>query len=330
MTLQRRRAFMTLIPAALTLPWPGAHAAGYPDKPIRIIITTTAGGQADVVARALALKLSEKLGVACVVEAKPGANGIIATDFVAKSPADGYTLLMATGSHAINPAVYAKLPFNPARDFAAVAQVLPPGPLVLLAHPGVAAKTVPELLALARAKPGELTYGSAGIGNTTHLGGEMLQQLGGIKLTHVPYKGMSQAVNDLLAGHVQLMFNPWPVVEAAVKDGKLKVLAQTGTTRMAQLPHLPTLAEAGVKGFELSGWYVLLAPAGTSADVVAKLNAATIEALAHADTQARLAGLGGGAAAPMKPAEVAAFIATDTARMVGVAKAAGIALDTPN
>ena len=323
---RRRLVFAGLGLAA----WPAVRAAGFPDKPIRILITTTAGGQADVVARALAAKLADKLGVACVVEAKPGANGIIATDLVAKAPADGHTLLMATGSHAINPAVYPKLPFNPQRDFAAVAQVVAPGPLVLLAHPALPAKTVPELLALARAKPGELTYGSAGIGNTTHLGGEMLQQLAGVKLTHVPYKGMSQAVNDLMAGHVQLMFNPWPVVEAAVKDGKLKVLAQTGATRMAALPDLPTLAESGVKGFELTGWYVLLAPAGTPPDVVARLNAATIEALAHPETRSRLASLGGGATPSLKPAEVAAFIQAETARMVSVAKAAGIALDTPN
>ena len=219
---------------------PAARAAGYPDKPIRIVITTTAEGQADVMARALAAKLTEKFVMQTLVDAKPGANGIIATDFVAKSPPDGYTLLMATGSHAINPAVYPKLPFDPKRDFAPVAQVVPPGPLVLIAHPSLAANNVAELLALARARPDTITYASAGVGNTTHLGGEMLQQLGGVKLTHVPYKGMSQAVNDVLGGQVQFMFNPWPASEAFVKEGKLKVLAQTGAARMATGTHRHT------------------------------------------------------------------------------------------
>lgn len=305
------------------------HAAGYPDKPVRIVITTTAGGQADVVARTLAAKLSEKLGAQFVVDAKPGANGIIATEHVAKATSDGYTLLMATGSHAINPAVYSRLPFDAKRDFAPIALVVPPGPLVLLAHPSVAANSVGELLALAKGRSNAFSYGSAGVGNTSHLGGEMLQQLTGIKFTHAPYKGMSQAVNDLVAGHIQLMFNPWPVVEGFVKEGKLKVLAQSGASRAPSLPNIPTLAEAGVKDFDLTGWYVLLAPAGTPTDIVSALNKAVIDAMTHADTQAKLASLGSGPPLPLKPAEVAAFVVTETSRMERVAKAASISLETP-
>ena len=319
-----------LFAAALSVLLAMSAQAAYPEKTIRIVITTTAGGQADVVARVLAVKLSEKFGSPVIVEAKPGANGIIATDLVAKSAPDGYTLLLATGSHAINPAVYAKLPFNPKRDFAAVAQVLPPGPLVLVAHPSLGVKNIEELIALARSKPSSVAYASAGVGNTTHLGGEMFQQLTGIQLTHVPYKGMSQAVTDVVSGQVPLMFNPWQSSENFVKEGKLKVLAQTGIVRMSTIPNVPTMAEAGVKGFDLTGWYVLLAPTGTPTDVVNKLNAAVFEAMNSADTKAKLASLGSTTAQAVTPAEVGAFIASETARMERVAKAAGIALETPN
>lgn len=321
-----------LLSAALltALPWatPFASAAGYPDGVVRIVVPTTAGGPADVVARTLAVELAKLLGGQVIVENRPGANGIIATDHVAKAPADGLTLLVGTGAFTINQAIYKKLPFNAAKDFTPVAMLVSPGPFVLVAHPSVPAKTVAELVAHAKTSPQPLTYGSAGIGNTTHLGGEMLEQLAGIKLQHIPYKGMSAGLNDLLAGQVSLMFNAWTSVETFVKQGKLKALAQTGVTRHPAMADLPTLAEAGVKGYELTGWIGLLARSGTPPDVVARLNAATVKALAEPEVKARLGALGTGEPPRMSPEQMGAFVRNDITLMERVAKAANLSLET--
>jgi tripartite-type tricarboxylate transporter receptor subunit TctC len=302
-----------------------AAASSYPDRPVRIVITTTAGGPADLVARTMGAKLAERLGAQFVVEAKPGANGIIATESVAKAAPDGYILLLTTGSHAINPAVYKKPPYDSVKDFEPVAQPVAPGPFVLVGHPSVGATGVAELLALGKKTP--LTYASAGIGNTSHLGGEMLEQLSGAKLNHVPYKGMSQAINDVLAGQVQLMFNAWPLVERFVQEGKLKAFAQTGPKRSPAIPGLPTLIEVGVAGYELTGWYVLLAPARTPREVIDKLNSHVVAAMAMPDVRGRLGAMAAGEPPTFKPAEVAAFIRAETQRMEKLARAAGISLD---
>ena len=325
--VRRRRMFSAALVAAM--PWlaPAAQAAGYPEGVVRIVVPTTAGGPADVVARTLAAKLAESLGAQVLVENKPGANGIIATDFVAKAPADGMTLLVGTGAFAINQAIYKKLPFNAAQDFTPVAMLVSPGPFVLVAHPSVPGKTVAELIAYAKTLPQPLTYGSGGIGNSTHLGGEMFEQLAGIKLQHIPYKGMSAGLNDLLGGQVNLMFNAWTSVERFAKDGKLKVLAQTGSTRLAAIGDVPTLAEAGVKGYELTGWIGLMARTGTPPDVVAKLNAAIVKAMAEPDVKAKLGALGNGEPPRMSPEQMGNFVRNDIKLMEQVAKAAHLSLE---
>lgn len=305
----------------------GAQSPSSPASPVRIVVATTAGGPADIVARTLGLKLGEILGTSVIVENKSGANGNIAAEFVAKSAPDGQTLLLGTGAFAINPAIYKKLNYSATRDLVPVAMALPPGPLVLVTHPSVPAKNVDELIKYANAQPSGLTYASAGIGNSTHLAGEMLSQLGSVNLRHVPYRGMSVGLNDVVAGQVQMMFNAWPSVESFVKQGKLRVLAQTGATREPALGDIPTMAEAGVKGFEVTGWMVLFARTGTPPDTVNKLNLAVQKALDMPEVRAKFAAFGRESSA-MSPAQVGSFVQAEMVRMRQVAKAAKLSLES--
>jgi tripartite-type tricarboxylate transporter receptor subunit TctC len=305
------------------------RAATWPNKPLRIVLPFPGGGTSDQVARLLADKLAAALGQPVLVESKPGANGIIASDIVARA-GDGHTLLFASAAHASNATLYPKLPYDSARDFAPVALVVAPGPMVIVAHPSLPATTVPELIAAARREPGKITYASAGIGNTLHLAGEMFSQMAGVQMLHVPYKGAAPALNDLLGGQVQLMFNSALVVAPHVKDGKLKLIAQTGLRRSASLPSaLPTVAESGLPGFEVTGWFGLFAPASMPAEAQQRLNAQVQRAMATPEAREKLALLGSPEPPMLSPAAFAGFVDVEIRRYAQVIQAARLRLDTP-
>ena len=307
---------------------PIARAVAFPDKPVRIILPFAVGGSADAVARLLANKLSERFKQPFVVEAKLGANGTIAADYVAKSAPDGYTLLLNSSAQAINPTLYTKLPFDPLRSFAPVAQVVQPGPFVIVVNAQLPIRDLREFVAYAKAKPGSISYGSAGIGNSLHLGGEMLAQAAGIELLHVPYKGAAAIVNDLVGGQIQLMFNSWLAVQSFVESGKLRAIAQTGLQRSAAMPNIPTVAESGFPGFEFTSWFGLWAPAGTPAAIVDTLNAETRWAMGQPDVLERLAPMGTGAPQPLSPAEFGRFTNAEVERYARVIRKARITLDS--
>ena len=328
MTQLTRRSTLAALLAASA---PALRAATWPSRPLKIVIPFAAGGSSDVVARLLGEKLAAALGQPVVVEPKPGANGLLATAAVARAD-DGHTLLLVGAAHAINASLYAKLPYDTARDFQPVALVASPGPLVLGLHAGVLAKTLPEWLALARRQPGSASYASAGVGNLLHLAGEMLAQQASVQLLHVPYKGAAPALNDLAGGQVQMMFNSALALAPFVKEGRVRLLAQTGPKRSPALPpDLPTVAEAaGLPGFEVSGWFGLLAPASLPADAVARLNAECVRALALPELRDKLALLGSSEAPTQSAREFGAFLAAETERYARVIQAAGLKLDTPD
>ena len=311
----------------------GARAANWPSgptRPMRIVIPFPAGGTADVTARLLADKLAAVWGQPVVVESKPGANGIIASDAVAKAVPDGHTLLLASASHASNATLYPRLPYDSARDFAPVALVAPPGPMVIAVNAALPLHSLRELVDHARQRPGALAYGSAGMGNTLHLAGEMLCQMAGIRMLHVPYKGAAPALNDLAGGQIQLMFNSALAVAPMVKDGRVRLLAQTGLVRSAALPaDLPTAHEAGLPGFEVTGWFGLLAPARTPADALRTLNAEVNRAMALPELRDKLKLLGSDEAPTLSPEAFGSFVVAETTRYARVIKAAGIQLDAP-
>ncbi|HEX7054037.1 MAG TPA: tripartite tricarboxylate transporter substrate binding protein [Burkholderiales bacterium] len=267
-----------------------AAAQTYPSKPLRIVVPLSAGA-ADTLSRTIAAKLSERWGQPVVVENKPGAGTTIGTDLVAKAPADGHTLLMATFSHAVNATFYRKLPFDPVKDFAAVTLVAS-APNILSVHPGVPAKNVGQLIALVKAQPGRLHFGSAGNGSSSHLAGELFKSLSGVDLVHVPYKGAAPAMNDLLGGRVQMTFDPLPSALSHIKAGKLRPLAVTTTTRSGVLPGVPTMSEAGVPGYELNGWSGILVHADTPKDIVRKLHAEIVSIIKAPDIATRFNALG--------------------------------------
>ena len=321
--------------AAASLAAPGfVRAADWPSRTLRIVIPFAGGGSSDIVARLLADKLAAALGQAVIVEAKPGANGILASEAVAHA-GDGHTLLLVGAAHAINANLYPKLPDNPARDFLPVALVASPGPLVLGLHAGSAAalpvNTLPELVALARRQPGTVSYASAGVGNILHLAGEMLAQQAGVQLLHVPYKGAAPALNDLAGGQVQMMFNSALALAPFVKDGRVRLLAQTGARRSPALPaDLPTVAEAlQLPGYEVSGWFGLVAPANTPADAVARLNTECRRALAQPDLREKLTLLGSSEVPTQTAAEFGRFLGAEIERYARVVQVAGLKLDAP-
>jgi len=267
-------------------------AQGYPTKTVRIMVGANAGGGTDIIARMLAEKMTDGLKGTFVVENKPGASNTIAADLTAKAPADGYTLLVATNTgQAIAPHLM-KLNFDPIKDLAPVGLIVTV-PNVLVVGPTVTATNVKELVAQMKAKPNDFKYGSSGMGSTQHIAGEGFNMAAGVKSVHVPYKGSSQAHLDLIAGNIQIMFDTTSSAMGQIKAGKFKPLALTTATRSAELPQVPTLAEAGVTGFEMSTWYALFVTAGTPADVQAKLQAELARILKLPDVQAKLKGLGG-------------------------------------
>jgi len=292
----------------------------YPDKPIKIVVGFPPGTTGDIIARMMAPKLSEGLGQPVVVENRAGAGSSIAAEGVAKSPADGYTLLMSTIANAINPSLFA-VSFDFSKDLAPIAFVAE-APGLLVAHPS-GPPTVQALITAAKANPGELTYGSSGNGTVTHLYGELFGLNTGVKLTHIPYKGSSQAVADLLAGRITLLFTPASTVVPHVKAGKLHALGVIGRQRLAALPEVPTLAEAGVPGFEAALWFGLNAPSGTPRSVIERLNKETIRVLELPEVKTQLA------AQSIEPApgsseQFGAFIQQETAKWTRVVRAAGV------
>jgi tripartite-type tricarboxylate transporter receptor subunit TctC len=302
-------------------------ASAYPTKPIRFVVPFPPGGPLDIMARGIGQKLTESWGQPVVVDNRPGAGGSLGAELVAKAPGDGYTLLMgAVSTHAINPHLYARIGYDPFKDFVPVALVAEV-PNILVVNPSVPANSVQELVALAKAKPGYLNFGSGSTGSTGHLAGELFKSLAGVDMVHIPYKGGAPAMQDLLGGQVQLMFDNLANSLPQVKAGKLRALAVTTSTRSAAMPDLPTVNEAGVKGFDLSTWFGVFVPAGTPPDIVAKLNAGIVAALDSRELTERLSAMG---AVPPKnntPASFAAFVRAENAKYAKVVKESGAKVD---
>jgi len=324
-TLARLR--LALAPALLVLLAASASAqpGAYPNKAIRLVVPFAAGGAVDTVGRSVGEKLGTQMGQPVVVDNKPGANANIGTENVARSPADGYTLLVAANGVVTNNTLYPKLGFNGLKDFAPVSR-LGYAPLVLVTAASEPYHSVRELIAAARAKPGSMSYGSAGNGSSGHLAGALLQSVGKFDALHVAYKGGSPALIDLIAGRLSFMLlNPLEVLPH-IQSGKLKALAVSGDQRAPLLPDVPTMAEAGLPNFAATVWWTLLAPAGTPADVVARLNAETRKALADPAVRERLNGLGA-VITPSSPAEAAEFLKSESAQWERVIRAANIQPD---
>ncbi|HTO47655.1 MAG TPA: tripartite tricarboxylate transporter substrate binding protein [Burkholderiales bacterium] len=303
-----------------------AAAETYPAKPVRLIVPYPPGGSADILARAIGQKAGDGLGQSMVVENRPGAGTAIGTEALAKSAPDGYAIMIGTvSSHAINPALNPKLPFDPVRDFTPVSLVATI-PFAMIVHPSVPAKTVQEFVALARAKPGTLNYSSAGNGTSNHLAGELLRSMAGIDVVHIPYKGSAPALNDLLAGQVALMFDLVLTAAPHVKSGAARGLAVTGAQRSSVLPELPTVAESGIPGYEVSAWFGIFAPAGVPQPAVQRLNAEFVKALEQPDLRQRLASQG---AEPLTstPDEFAVYLRSEIDKWAKVVKAAGMKVD---
>ena len=311
--------------AALVLALAAAHAfaqSAYPSKPVRFIVPSSAGGGTDIIARAISQKLSEALGQQFVVDNRPGAGQMIGIELAARSPADGHTLLMTASTLAINPIMYKKVAYDPVRDFAPITQAASL-PNVLVVHPSLPVKTLAELIALAKREPGKIAYASAGIGTSPHMSVALLEHLAGIDMVHVPYKGTGPGVIDVLAGQVKVMTPNVLTALPHIKSGRLRALAVTSGKRSDALPDVPTIAEAGVPGYESVQWYGVLAPAGTPRDVVQRLYMEIAKALRSGDVRERLAADG---AEPVgsTPEQFAAFIRAEIDKWAKVAKAAGI------
>lgn len=323
MTLTRRRTLSTLAAIAAgpvgILAAPATAQAAWPAKPVKVVVPFAPGGATDVVARLWAQRVSQMWGQTVVVDNRPGAGGNLGADAVAKAAPDGYTLLMASGSITINPSLYAKMPFDTQRDLVPVSNVAH-GPMLVLVRDGAPYQTLAELVAAARARPGALNFGSAGLGTQTHLAAELLASAAGVDLQHVPYKGEGPALTDLVGGQLELVVSNFAGGSALVAPGKLRALAVTGGTRSPNMPNLPTVAEAGVSGYEASGWFGLLAPAGTPADVVNKVYRDTATALADQAFKDRLFALGMSAVASA-PADFARQMDTELVRWANVVKA---------
>ena len=323
MIMRMRKSLFDLVGCAmLVAAAPGVFAQPYPVKPVRMIAASSPGSAVDIVARIVAQKLGEQIGQQVIIDNRAGAGGNLGAELAAKAPPDGYTLFMGTPAHAINTGLYRKLNYDLVRDFAPISQVTS-GQYVIVAHPSLPVKSVSELIALARAKPGQLNYASAGSGNATHLAGELFNSAARVKLVHVPYKGSGPAVTDLVGGQVQLMFANLVAALPQVKTARLRALAVTGEKRAAAAPELPTVIEAGVPGYVVISWFGVLAPAATPRELVMRLNAELARTMAAPDVRERLAGEG---AEPTvgTPEQFAAFLKADIAQWTKVIKNAGI------
>ncbi|MBI3938338.1 MAG: tripartite tricarboxylate transporter substrate binding protein [Betaproteobacteria bacterium] len=318
--LRRRIASAAVMMAAAFATDAGAQQ--YPARPIRFIVTYAAGSGADIVARLIGQKMTEAWGQQVVVDNRAGAGGNIGTELAARATPDGYTIVMCATALVIGPSVYRKLPYHPIRDFSPVTQAVVL-PFALVVHPGIAAKSVRELVALARSKPRELHYASIGNATLQHLAGELFRTMSGAEIVHVPYKGTAQYIADLLAGQVAMMFSGVPPVLPHVKGGKLRALAVTTARRTPALPGVPTVAEAGVPGYEVTLWFGVLAPAGTPGAIVRRLNAEIVRILGMADVKERLSAQGAEPAAGT-PAQFAAVLKSDMAKYAKLIAQTGI------
>ena len=338
MTLQqivsaRVRRRLILVPAlaavAVFLPaaWSGgAFAQAFPSKPVKLVIPFPPGGSLDAVGRAIADKLTQMWGQSVVVDNKPGAGGNIGADFVAKSAPDGYTVVMgALSTHAVNPSLYPKMPYDAVKDFAPISLVAIT-PNVLVVNPSLPVNSVKDLIAYAKANPGKLSFGSGSNGSAGHLAGELFKVDTGTDMVHIPFKGGAPALQALLAGDTQLMFDNLANSMQQVKAGKLKALAVTTEKRSALVPDLPTMAESGVPGFDISTWFGIMAPAGTPPDVIARWNTDLVKVLNSPDMRERMTAQGA-EAAPDTPAEFSAFIARELAKYARIVKASGAKVD---
>ena len=306
---------------ALVLPVVAAPAAEYPERAVRVIVTFPAGGGTDIVARMVFQKVAERSGAAFVIDNRGGAGGTIGTDLAAKAAPDGYTIVVVSGSHTINPALYKKLPFDSVRDFAPVAMLVT-GPGLLVVHPSLPARNVRELITLARSQRGGLLYASAGNGTPPHLAAELFKLMTATQIAHVPYKGNAQAMTDLIAGQIALSFPTIPSALPHVQTGKLRAMGVTSTKRVGALPEIPAIAET-VTGYDGSAWYGVLAPAGTPAAIVTRLHTELMTALRTADLKDKLVSQGLEPAS-YTPEEFSALIVSELAKWAKVVAAAGV------
>jgi tripartite-type tricarboxylate transporter receptor subunit TctC len=313
-------SFSTGVPAQAPAS-PGA-VQSYPSRPIRIVIGFTPGGGPDITARLIGQRLTESWKQQVVVDNRPGAGGTIAAQTVARANPDGHTLLSVSSAHAVAPAVYARLPYDTLKDFASIT-LTANGPALLIASPTIGVKTVKDLIALARSKPGQLNFSSAGIGSGTHFAGELLRLQAGIDVTHVPFKGIPEAITETITGRVQFFISPFASVFNLVKEGKAHALAVTSAQRMALTPDLPTVSESGLPGYRWDFWYAMLAPAKLPQPVIRKLNDEITRILRLPDTKERWVALGA-EPTPSTPAELDKLIAEEIATYAKIARAAGI------
>ena len=321
--MKRRTLLLAAALAALPM---AASAQGYPSKPIRFVVPYPPGGPLDTIARLLGQKVSEGVKQPVIVENKPGAGGNIGADFVAKSLADGHTILMgAVATHAINPTLYARIPYDPVRDFAPITQVAST-PNVLVVNPSLPVSSVAELITHAKANPGKLNFGSGSTGSAGHLAGELFNSLAGVQMAHIPYKGAAPAMQDLIGGQIHLMFDNLASSLAQVRAGRVKALAVTTAKRSSLAPELPTVAESGLAGFDISTWFGIFAPAGTPREAITRLHTEFTRALAAPDVREKMLNMG---AEPVgnSPAEFAAFIRAEAEKYARVIKASGARVD---
>ena len=300
-------------------------SGGYPNKPIKLVVPYPPGGPTDIVARVVAQKLSEQLGQSIIIDNRPGAGANLGAEAVARSPADGYTLMVATTAHAINPALFSKLNYSITKDFAPISQ-LTAGPLVIVATPNLAANNVKELIALAKSKNGEINFASSGNGQSTHLSAELFNAMAGTKMNHIPYKGSAPALTDVMSGQADLMFDTMLSAMPFVKGGKLKAIAVTSAQRSPVAPDIPTIAESGLPGYEAIAWNGLLAPAGTPKEVVDQINAALKKVLEAPDVKQRFDAQGF-AAQWGTPADFGKFVQSEVDKWAKVVKTSGAKVD---
>ena len=315
-----------VIAVALIAMTPGVYAQIYPNKPIRLVLPYPPGGGSDTIARPLAQRLAAGLGQQVIVDNRGGASGNIGMELAAKSPPDGYTIVMAlTAQLAVNPSLFKKLPYDPVKDFAPIT-LMASGPYILVVHPSLPVKSVKEFIALARKHPGQIAYASSGNGSGGHLAAALLGSMTGIKMLHVPYKGGGPALADLLAGNVQMLFSTYAAGKGHIQSGRIRALAVSTAKRPSIIPDLPTVAEAGVPGYDSGVWYAVLAPAGTPQDIVAKLNREIIHVL-HTPEYTKL--LVNGAIDPVgsTPQELAGYMNAEIAKYAGIIKEAGMRVD---
>ena len=325
MTLRRTALAAALVSLATLAVPAAAQDAPWPSKPVRIVVPFPPGGAADVFARLIAEQAGKSIGQPVVADNRPGAGGQIATDHVAKSAPDGHTMLIVTVGHAVNPSLYAKLPYDTLADLVPVARIADL-PSVLVVNPEVPAKSVQELVALMKAKPGTVTYASSGNATTSHVAGAMLTSQAGVQALHVPYKGSAPAITDLIGGQVQWMIDPVLSSAQHVKAGRLRALAVSTPRRSSLVPDLPTIAESGLPGYDFAAWFVLLAPAKTPPAIVEKMHREVERILAMPEVKARFVQLGAEPGSGT-PAQVSAFLANEVRRYEKVVRDAGMKVD---